>query len=396
MTRGRLPASVIALGVVSLLMDMSSELIHALLPVFLVTSLGASMVTVGLIEGLAEATAHLLKVFSGALSDYWRKRKPLILAGYGLAALTKPFFPLATMPVHILAARLIDRVGKGIRGAPRDALIADVTPESLRGSAYGLRQSMDTMGAVLGPLAALGLMALLNDDIRAVFWVAGVPAALAIAVILIWVREPPRVQAPDDGREAAPRRFPLSRGALKQLPRTFVPLLVLAFLVHLARFSEAFLILRVQEAGLKLGWIPLVLIVMNISYTLSAWPLGRLADRWPPGRVLALGMGLLVVADLMLALGSGLPALFGGILVWGVHMGATQGVLSAMVAAEAPAGLRGTAFGLYNLVTGAALLLASVIAGGLWSSAGSTFTFVAGAMLAGLAMLWQWRVARAA
>ncbi len=292
-----IPGSVWALGLVSLFMDLSSEMIHALLPLYLVTVLGASALTVGVIEGIAEATASITKVFSGALSDYLGKRKLLAALGYSLAAITKPVFPLASTLGWVVAARFVDRVGKGIRGAPRDALIADLTPPGLRGTAYGLRQSLDTIGAVLGPLAAIGFMALLADNFRHVFWIAVIPAFVAAAIIIFVVREPTRPQR-EDGVRA-----PLLRAELKNLSSAYWLVVGVAAIFTLARFSEAFLLLRAQSVGLPLTLVPVVMVVMNVVYSLSAWPAGALSDSIGRYRLIFAGFALLIVADLVLAFG---------------------------------------------------------------------------------------------
>ncbi|MCM2253204.1 MAG: MFS transporter [Ramlibacter sp.] len=368
----RLPASVWALGFVSLLMDVSSELIHSLLPVFMVATLGISVLAVGLIEGAAEATALIVKVFSGVLSDYWGRRKPLAVLGYGLGALSKPLFALAGTGGVLLAARLIDRVGKGIRGAPRDALIADITPADRRGAAFGLRQSLDTVGAFLGPLLAIGLMLLWANDIRAVFWVAVVPGLLSVALLAFAVREP--------ARPAGPRASnPIRRENLARLGPAYWWVVGVGAVFTLARFSEAFLVLRAQQGGLALAWTPLVLIAMNAVYAVGAYPFGKLSDRMSHRALLAWGLALLVAADLLLAAGAAGPLLWGGIALWGLHMAITQGLLAAMVAQAAPADLRGTAFGFFNLMSGLALLLASALAGLLWDRWGASVAFLAGA-----------------
>lgn len=377
----RLPAGIWALGFVSMLMDVSSEMIHALLPVYLVVGLGATALTVGLIEGIAEATAAITKVFSGALSDRIGRRKELAALGYGLAALTKPVFPLAPSVGWLMAARFIDRVGKGIRGAPRDALVADITPPELRGAAFGLRQALDTAGAVLGPLLAILLMWAFADDFVRVFWVAVVPAFGALALILLVVHEPDR---PAGLRLV---RNPLSRAELRLLGRLFWGIVAVASVFTLARFSEAFLILRAQGAGLRLTLVPLVLVAMNLVYALAAYPVGALSDRAPRGAILGAGLAVLVAADLFLALAPGLAGIGAGVLLWGLHMGITQGLLSAMVADAVPAELRGTAFGVFNLATGVAMLLASTLAGALWQMGGPGATFLAGAGFALCAML---------
>lgn len=376
----RLPAGIWALGLVSLLMDVSSEMIHALLPVYLVVGMGTTALTVGIIEGIAEATAAITKVFSGALSDRIGRRKELAAIGYGLAAVTKPVFPLAPSVGWLIMARFVDRVGKGIRGAPRDALVADLSPPALRGASFGLRQSLDTVGAFLGPLLAIGLMVLFANDFAAVFWVAVVPAFLALALIILAVREPPRK---GDLRQV---RNPLARDELARLGGAYWAVVALAALFTLARFSEAFLILRAEGAGLQLYLVPLVLVVMNIAYAGSAYPAGALSDRMDPVAILGVGLALLIAADLLLALAPGLMAIGAGVVLWGLHMGFTQGLLGALVADAAPAELRGTAFGMFNLVTGLALLAASVIAGALWQAAGPHWTFLAGALFAGLTM----------
>ncbi|WP_286164389.1 MFS transporter [Azoarcus sp. DN11] len=378
--RPNLPVAIWMLGFVSLLMDVSSELIHSLLPVFLVTSLGAGALAVGLIEGAAEATALIVKVFSGALSDYWGKRKPLAVFGYGLGALSKPLFALATSSGLVLAARLIDRVGKGIRGAPRDALVADIAPPEMRGAAFGLRQSLDTIGAFLGPLLAMGLMLLWANDFRAVFWVAIIPGFLSVALLLFGVREPERPAG-------TPVLNPIRRENLRLLPHAYWRVVGIGALFALARFSEAFLVLRALDAGLPVAWTPLVLVGMNVVYSLTAYPFGRLADGMSHARLLALGLVVLIAADLALARGADWPWLAAGIALWGLHMGMSQGLLATMIADTAPAPLRGTAYGVFNLVSGVGLLLASALAGLLWEQFGAAWTFVAGAALAGATLL---------
>jgi len=381
----RMPGSIWALGFVSLLMDVSSELIHSLLPVFLVTGLGASMLVVGLLEGAAEATALVVKVFSGALSDWWGRRKPLAVLGYSLGAFTKPLFALATSVEPVIAARLLDRVGKGIRGAPRDALVADIAPPELRGAAFGLRQSLDTVGAFLGPLLAMGLMLLWANDFHAVFWVAVIPAFLCVALLVLGVQEPERPAG-------TPRTNPIQRDNLRRLSPAYWWVVGIGAVFTLARFSEAFLVLRAQQGGLPLAWVPLVLIVMNGVYALGAYPCGKLADRMDHRTLLAWGLGLLIAADVLLAWSDRGLFVWGGVLLWGLHMAMTQGLLATMVADTAPADLRGTAFGMFNLLSGVAMLLASVLAGLLWDRLGAVFTFAAGAGLSLLAMLLlAWR-----
>ena len=386
-----IPRSVWLLGLVSMFMDLSSEMIHALLPLYLVSVMGVSTLTVGIIEGIAEATASITKIFSGALSDYLGHRKWLAAAGYGLAAVTKPVFPLATGIVSITAARFVDRVGKGIRGAPRDALIADLTPPGARGGAFGLRQSLDTIGAVLGPLAAIAFMAWLADDFRAVFWIAVIPAFVSVAVIVFGVREPER---PPGVRTV---KSPFSRAELGRLPAAYWMIVAVTAVFTLARFSEAFLLLRAQAAGLPLALVPSVMVVMNVVYALSAWPAGVLSDGMGRYRLLTIGFALLIVADVILAVNGSVAVVMLGVALWGLHMGLTQGLLSAMVADTAPAELRGTAFGVFNLVGGIALLVASIVAGALWQIAGPEGTFLAGAAFTAMALVaLPWARKRAA
>ncbi|WP_175803803.1 MFS transporter [Burkholderia ambifaria] len=370
-----IPRTVWALGLVSLFMDLSSELIHALLPIYLVSTMGMSVVALGILEGAAEATAMIVKVFSGAISDWLGRRKGLLLLGYGLAAFTKPLFPLASTPAVVVTARLLDRVGKGIRGAPRDALVADVAPPEIRGACFGLRQSMDTVGAFLGPLLAIALMLLFADRIRTVLWFAVVPAFIAIALIVFGVREPDRAESQ--------RRFrsPLRWRALRAFPRSYWFVVAAGATFTLARFSEAFLVLRAQQTGLDAAWIPAVMVAMSVTYSLSAWPVGILSDRLDRRVLLAAGMVLLIAADLLLGIGASTISMFVGVAVWGLHMGFTQGILAAMVSETSPAALRGTAFGVFNLVSGTCMLLASSIAGALWTHFGASTTFLAGAAL---------------
>ena len=373
--RPSIPRTVWALGLVSLFMDLSSELIHALLPIFLVTTMGMSVVALGLLEGAAEATTMIAKVFSGPLSDWLGKRKGLLLLGYGLAACTKPLFPLAGTPALAVVARLVDRLGKGIRGAPRDALVADVAPAEIRGACYGLRQSLDTIGAVAGPLCATALMLAFSERTRTVLWFAVVPAFVSFALLLIIVREPER----KDARQ--PFRSPLRWSALKMLAGRYWFVVAIGATFTLARFSEAFLVLRAKEAQLDFAWVPLVMVVMNVAYALCAYPVGKLSDVLDRRVPLAIGLVLLLSADVLLGIDASAATVFGGAALWGLHMGFTQGVLATMVADTAPDTLRGTAFGVFNLLSGVAILLSSVIAGSLWERFGAPATFFTGAAL---------------
>ncbi|MGV8805987.1 MAG: MFS transporter [Polaromonas sp.] len=381
----QIPAGIWVLGFVSMLMDISSEMIHSLLPLFMVGTLGMSVLMVGLIEGLAESTALIVKVFSGTLSDYLGRRKALAVLGYGLGALSKPLFALAPAMGLVLTARLLDRVGKGIRGAPRDALVADLAPPELRGAAFGLRQSLDTVGAFVGPLLAVGLMLLWANDFRAVFWVAALPGFMAVALLIFGVREPLHAAG-------QPRVNPLRQGSLKRLGAAYWWVVGVGAVFTLARFSEAFLVLRAQQSGMAVALVPLVMVAMNLIYSASAYPFGKLSDRMSHTTLLALGLVVLVAADLVLASSAHWAVLLAGVALWGVHMGMTQGLLATMVADAAPADLRGTAFGFFNLLSGVAMLLASGLAGWLWQQRGAAFTFYAGAafcLLALLALLWR-------
>jgi MFS family permease len=375
-----IPTGIWALGIVSLLMDVSSEMIHALLPLYLVTVMGASTLAVGIIEGIAEATAAIVKIFSGAISDKLGKRKLLAALGYGLAAFTKPIFPLAPSLGWVVAARFIDRVGKGIRGAPRDALIADISPDHLRGASFGLRQSLDTVGAFAGPLLAILFMWLLANDIAAVFWLAVLPAFLAMAFIIVGVHEPER---PAGLRKV---KAPLSAEELARLGFQYWAVIAVAVVFTLARFSEAFLLLKAQSAGFPAMLVPAVMVLMNLVYALSAYPAGVLSDNGSRLNLLVAGLAFLIVADLVLAFATTASGVLIGVALWGLHMGFTQGLLAALVADTAPAELRGTAFGMFNLTTGVALLAASIVAGALWDWAGPKATFLAGALFSTLAL----------
>ncbi|MGH7448649.1 MAG: MFS transporter, partial [Longimicrobiales bacterium] len=351
------------------------------------TSLGASMLVVGFIEGVAEAIANITKVFSGVVSDWIRRRKLLAVIGYGLAAATKPVFALADTVGWVVAARFTDRVGKGIRGAPRDALVADLAPLHLRGASFGLRQSLDTVGAVAGPLAAIGLMALTANSFRTVFWIAAVPAAIALGILILGVHEPERPYAALD-------RPPPHVADIRRLGSAFWVVVGVSALLTLARFSEAFLVLRAQDVGLTLALVPLVMVVMNVMYSLAAWPAGVLADRFGRSGVLGTGIAFLIVADVILAAGATIPLTLLGVVFWGLHMGFTQGIFATLVADTAPVELRGSAFGIFNLTAGIAMLAASVIAGALWNAYGPAATFIAGAAFTTLALAGYAMVSR--
>jgi len=382
-TKGHLrqiPKSIWVLGFVSLLMDVSSEMIHSLLPLYMVTTLGTSVLAVGLIEGVAEATALIVKIFSGVLSDYLGQRKRLALLGYALGAFTKPLFAIATSSGLILSARIIDRVGKGIRGAPRDALVAEIAPAHLRGAAFGLRQSLDTVGAFLGPLLAVGLMILWANDFRAVFWVAVIPGLLAVLLLFLGVTEPKQ-------NHTNHRINPISIANLKRLNGAYWWVVIIGALFMLARFSEAFLVLKGQQSGIPIAYTPLIMVAMNIIYAATAYPFGKLSDRLSHTRLLAFGLIVLISADLVIANSHHWSTLLFGLTLWGIHMGITQGLLAALVAATSPKDLLGTAYGFFNLMSGIALLVASALAGLVWDLYGSSATFYAGAVFCGLTLV---------
>ena len=387
-TLRQIPSGVWVLGIVSMLMDISSEMIHSLLPLFMVTTLGISVFTVGLIEGLAESTALIVKVFSGVLSDYLGRRKGLAVIGYALGALSKPLFAIATTAGLLLTARLLDRIGKGVRGAPRDALVADLAPSHLRGAAFGLRQSLDTVGAFLGPLLAVGLMLLWANDFRAVFWVAVIPGMMAVTLLVFGLREP-------EHQQIEKRANPIRRENLKRLGASYWWVVGIGAVFTLARFSEAFLVLRAQQGGIPVALVPLVMVAMNLIYALSAYPFGRLSDSVSHARLLAVGLVVLIAADLVLAANSHWGVVLAGVTLWGIHLGITQGLLATMVADTAPADLRGTAYGFFNLMSGFAMLIASVFAGLLWDKLGASSTFYASAAFSAIALAGlMWRPTR--
>lgn len=375
-----IPSGIWVLGFVSLLMDISSEMIHSLLPLFMVTILGTSAMAVGLVEGLAESLALVVKVFSGTLSDYLGKRKGLALFGYALSAFTKPLFAIASGVGLILTARLLDRIGKGVRGAPRDAMVADITPPQLRGAAFGLRQSLDTVGALIGPLLAVGLMLLWANDFRAVFWMAVFPGLMAVALLLFGIHG-------SEPRQAPKGRNPIRWDNLTRLGSAYWWVVGFGAIFTLARFSEAFLVLRAQQGGIPVALVPLVMVAMNLIYAVSAYPFGKLSDQMSHMRLLTLGLLVLIVADLVLALNDHWAVTVLGVGLWGLHLGMTQGLLATMVADTAPADLRGTAFGFFNLASGLAMLIASILAGFLWDQFGASFTFYAGAVFCGIAVI---------
>jgi len=373
-----LPKSIWILGFVSLFMDVSSEMIHSLLPLFLVTGLGASVLSVGIIEGIAESTALIIKIFSGFLSDYFKNRKWLTVMGYGLGALSKPLFAIATSINMVFSARVLDRIGKGIRGAPRDALIADLTVIQNRGAAYGLRQSLDTLGALIGPLIAFGLMILWSNNFRAIFWVAMIPGLFAVLLLVIGIKEPPKLQSATGSTKA--KKTMIQFNHISELGSSFWWIVIIGAVFNMARFSEAFLVLKAQQVGIEMAMVPLVMVLMNLIYSGVAYPAGKIADQKGYHRVLIAGLLVLILADSLLAQNQGYVLLLSGVALWGLHMGMTQGLLASMIATEAPQHLRGTCFGVYNLISGLALLISSILAGFIWDKFGSEYVFYIGAL----------------
>lgn len=375
-----IPRTVMALGLVSMFMDISSEMIHSLLPVFLISVLNAGTLTVGMIEGVAEATALIAKTFSGALSDAFKRRKLLALAGYGLAALTKPIFAVAPNVSIVFAARFLDRVGKGIRGAPRDAFVADVTDSQFLGAAYGLRQSLDTAGAFMGPLLAVGFMLIFSGNFRWVFWVSVIPGLVAVFILAVWIKEP-------ESHLSESAKKPIGFRDIFKLTPAYWMVVTLGFVFTLVRFSEAFLLLRAQSVGMAAGMIPLILVLMNIVYSLTAYPVGRLSDHLGRMGLMVAGLAVLIISDVILAMAERVLLVAAGAALWGLHMGLTQGVLSAMVADTAAENFRGTAFGIFSMISGIAILIASIIAGGLWEFFGPSAAFFSGAAFAAVALI---------
>ncbi len=375
-----IPRGVWVLGLVSLFMDVSSEMIHGVLPLFVVGTLGVSATMLGLVEGIAEATAQFSKLWSGVLSDRWQSRKGLALLGYGMAAVVKPLFPLAHSVAAVFVARFADRIGKGIRGSPRDAMVADFTPPELRGAAFGLRQSLDTVGAFTGPFLAVAFIGWLAFDLRSVLWIACIPALIAVAILAFGINEPKPTQ-PHKTRPG------FNLASAKNLGAAFWWVAGLGAAVMLARFSEAFLVLKAASSGMATAYVPLVMVVMSVVYSLSSYPAGVMSDRLGRNGLLVSGLIVLVIADVVLARSTTMWPMLAGVALWGLHMGLTQGILTTLVADTAPADMRGTAFGTFSLVSGIATLLASVAAGYMWDTNGEAAVFVVGAVLAVVALM---------
>ena len=375
--RPPIPRNVWILGFISLFMDLSSEIYHALLPAFITIALGLPATALGAIDGIAEATANFSKLFSGRFSDRSLKRKPWVMAGYGIAAVSKPLFPLAASAPAVMTARFFDRIGKGIRGAPRDAMLADESPPEIRGRAFGLRQTLDTIGALAAPLVAIGLMALFAGNIRSVFWIAIIPAAISFLLAALALREPEQHLAPL-------KRSPFFAG-FRDLNKDTKRLLQVGFLFTLARFSESFLILKGIEVGLSGALSPLTLAMFNLAFVVLAYPAGALSDKMSPRAIIMVGIIVLIAGNLIFATTSGFSGLTLGAILWGAHMAMTQGIFSRMIADSAPEHLRATSFGAFWFVTGFATILASLGAGWLWDREGSSAVFLMSAAIAAAA-----------
>ena len=379
-TAPKIPRSIWMLGLVSLFVDTSSELVHSLLPIFMVSSLGASMTYVGLVVGIAESTALIVKIFSGTLSDYFQKRKLLTIIGYGLAASTKLLFPLANSMGLVLTARFVDRIGKGIRGAPRDAMVGDIAPAEIRGACFGLRQSLDTVGAFFGPLLAIAGMIIFAGNIRTVLWIAVIPALISMIILIFGVEEP-KIHYKIDKKPS------LQLKEIYNLSSEYWKLVLIAGIFTLTKFSDAFLILKAQAIGFQVTFVPLIMVIMNIIYAFGAYPAGILSDKVNRKVVLLIGIVLLIIANIILAMADDFFMLVLGIIFWGMHMAFTQGLLATMVTDTTAPEIRGTAYGIFNFVCGIAMLLSSIIAGILWDQLGSSSTFIAGAIGAALACI---------
>ena len=364
-----------------MLTAMSSAMIYSLLPVFMVRVLGISIASVGVIEGTAEATNSLIKIVSGAASDWIGRRKPLVVFGYTLSAVIKTIFPVAGTVSAVLAARVIDRLGKGIRDAPRDAFLADLTAKEIRGEGFGLRLALAISGFVVGPLIAIGLMKLSGDDFQLVFWIALIPAYLSLVVLFVAVKELPF------NYDESQRRRPIRRGDIIALPAVFWWVVAIASLLSLARFSQAFLVLKAHDIGVDAAFVPMVLVVMYLVFSVAAYPFGVLADHLDRRLQLGIGTVILVGADVVLANASTVWLTMLGAALWGLQLGVTQGLLGATIADVAPDRLRGTAFGIYDVAIGVGTFIASAGAGALWMAGGPSIAFSFSACVATAAAL---------
>lgn len=379
----RVPALVWVLGRVSLLTDISSEMILAVLPVYLGTVMGVSMATIGLIEGIAEATAAVMRVFAGAIGDRLGRYKAIVVFGYGLSALSKIVFPFAGSPAPIFAARIIDRVGKGLRTSPRDAMIARATHPSILGRAFGIRQSLDTLGAVFGPLLAIVILGVTHNDFQLLFWIAVAPGVLAVIVLTRAAEEP-------NGGATPLQRIPLTRADLARLGFAFWWIAAGAAFLTFGRGAKAFLVLRTEDVGVPLWLVPIAFVIMNTVYAATAYPVGGLSDRIDRRRLLAAGIVVLILSDVVLAMASGPWVGLLGVVLWGLHFGMTQGVLATLVVDSAPEPLRGTAFGAFSLLSGFALVASGALGGMVWDAWGPStlFWLATGAATLSLATAW--------
>lgn len=385
--KSRLPGIVVWFGIVSLLTDVGTEMIYPLLPLFLSDVLHAPRTFIGAVEGAAEATASLLKLVSGRLSDRLNRRKPLTVLGYGLSSLVRPLVGLASAPWHVLATRVADRFGKGVRSSPRDALLADATEPANRGRAYGFHQAMDNAGALFGPLAATALLAA-GVAMRNVFFLAAIPGALAMGALIFGVREEPRDVDSAAAKSGTAAKSGAAAVALPSVSPTLGRYLVAVALFGLGNSSDAFLLLRAQQCGVAIKWIPMLWMVHNgTKAALSTWG-GALSDRLGRRRVIVAGWALYAVTYLAFGYVTQSWQIWALFVVYGVYYSLVEGSEKALVADLVPANARGRAFGYFNFVVGIVALPASLGFGALTDRYGARVAFMASALLATAASLW--------
>ena len=365
-------------GLVSFFMDVSSEMIYPLVPLFLSNVLGVNKSIIGLIEGIAESTASLLKVFSGWFSDRIGNRKWLMAAGYSISTLSRPIVSLATGWQHILGSRFMDRFGKGIRTAPRDAIIAESSEKTHLGRAFGLHRSMDTMGAVVGPALAFLLLGLFSNNYRMVFWLSIIPGTIAVLLIIFFITEKKKVSLPHSDRPKL---------TLKHFDWRFKFFVVIAAVFAIGNSSDVFLILRAQQVGVPIVMIPVVYLLFNLVYSLSSIPAGIAADRFGKKRVILLGFILFAILYYGFAIAKDTTAIWVLFGFYGLFMGLTEGIQKAFLATIIPPDFKATAFGVYNSAVGIAMFPASLIGGWLWDHVSPSATFYFGSITAGLSAI---------
>jgi len=371
--------NVVRLGFVSFFTDVSSEMVFSVLPVFILGLPGGSPAALGLVEGLAEALSYMLRAVSGVVSDKFRRRKLFILIGYSVSNVVKPLFATASSVADALVIRVADRVGKGIRTAPRDALISDSVSAGRRGEAFGLHRALDQTGAILGPLAATAAMVLLGWTVREVFWLSLLPGSVALVIILFGVRE---IVGGGEGE------FRFLEGLREVVGGRFLRLLGIVCLFSLGAYNFSFILLNAREMGVGDALIPVVYAVVNVAHTLVAIPAGRLADRIGRERVLALGYGAFLVSTLLLpSIPRAVASAYVVAAVFGVYMGIVETVQRALIPGYVESRLRGTAYGAYYLVVGASFFVANTVVGSLWQSRGIWASSLYSVALAGAATL---------